>query len=249
MINHFSLFQLRGELAFLAELHEQATNFSRKGRPDIAQFIQWWKEKGVTVGLSVPEKNTAITILTIHRSKGLQFPVVIIPYFSWPIMKFESYHILNEIKRSLAQMGFNRPTDIQFKAIPPILAGEDVLAIAQTGTGKTAAFAIPVIHNIGSRKAQATTGGIKCVVMEPTRELALQVTQVFQEIGQFTKVNTFCVFGGVEQDPQIEQLQNGVDILVVTPGRMFDLVSQGFINLNVVEVLILDEADHMMLFR
>jgi len=86
MINHFSLFQLRGELAFLAELHEQATNFSRKGRPDIAQFIQWWKEKGVTVGLSVPEKNTAITILTIHRSKGLQFPVVIIPYFSWPIM-------------------------------------------------------------------------------------------------------------------------------------------------------------------
>ena len=86
VINHFSLFQLRGELAFLAELHEQATSFSRKGHPDIAQFVQWWKEKGVNVGLSVPEKKTAITILTIHRSKGLQFPVVIIPYFSWPIM-------------------------------------------------------------------------------------------------------------------------------------------------------------------
>lgn len=161
-------------------------------------------------------------------------------------MKFESYHILKEIKRSLALMGFNRPTDIQFKAIPPILAGEDVLAIAQTGTGKTAAFAIPVIHNIGSRKARATNGGIKCVVMEPTRELALQVTQVFQEIGQFTNVKTFCVFGGVEQDPQIAQLQSGIDIMVVTPGRMFDLVSQGFIDLKTVEVLILDEADHML---
>lgn len=161
-------------------------------------------------------------------------------------MKFEDYQIVPEIKRSLEKAGFKKPTDIQFKAISPIMKGEDVLAIAQTGTGKTAAFAIPVLDILHRRKSTSRPDGIKCIVMVPTRELAIQITEVFDRIGQYTKVKTFSVFGGVEQGPQIAQLEKGIDILVATPGRMFDLVSQGFIKLNRIEILVLDEADHML---
>ena len=161
-------------------------------------------------------------------------------------MKFDDYRIAPEIKRNLQELGFKKPTDIQFKSIPAILKGEDVLAIAQTGTGKTAAFAIPVLHMLHVRKTSTRVAGIKCVVMAPTRELALQITGVFEQLGRHTKVKTFCVFGGVEQGPQIARLEQGVDILVVTPGRMFDLVSQGHIHLERTEILILDEADHML---
>lgn len=161
-------------------------------------------------------------------------------------MKFEDYHIAPEIKRSLEATGFKRPTDIQFKAIPAIMKGEDVLAIAQTGTGKTAAFAIPVIDKIHKQKSSSRTDGIKCVVMVPTRELAIQITGVFDTIARHTRVKAFSVFGGVEQGPQIAQLEKGIDVLVSTPGRMFDLVSQGYIQLNRIETLILDEADHML---
>ena len=143
-------------------------------------------------------------------------------------------------------MGFKRPTDIQFKSIPSILKGEDVLAIAQTGTGKTAAFAIPVVSMIHERKQHSRADGIKCVVMVPTRELALQITEVFTQIARHTRVKPLCVFGGVDQEPQIDQLDSGVDILVATPGRLFDLTSQGHINLSRVETLILDEADQML---
>lgn len=143
-------------------------------------------------------------------------------------------------------MGFRRPTDIQFKAIPPILKGEDVLAIAQTGTGKTAAFAIPIVHLLHDRKHSGRSEGIQCVVMVPTRELAIQITEVFEKIARHTRVKPFCVFGGVEQGPQIARLEKGIDILVTTPGRMFDLVSQGFIKLGQVEMVVLDEADHML---
>jgi ATP-dependent RNA helicase RhlE len=161
-------------------------------------------------------------------------------------MKFDDYRIAPEIKRSLETAGFKRPTDIQFKAIPAILKGEDVLAIAQTGTGKTAAFAIPVIDMLHNQKASTRTDGIKCIVMVPTRELAIQITEVFDKIGQYTKVKAFSVFGGVEQGPQIAQLEKGIDVLISTPGRMFDLVSQGHIKLNRIEMLVLDEADHML---
>jgi len=161
-------------------------------------------------------------------------------------MRFDDYRIAPEIKQNLQGLGFKRPTDIQFKSIAPILKGEDVLAIAQTGTGKTAAFAIPVIHLLHDRKKSARPDGIKCVVMVPTRELALQITGVFQALGQHTRVKTFCVFGGVEQGPQIARLEQGIDILVTTPGRMFDLVSQGHIKLERVEILVLDEADRML---
>ncbi len=161
-------------------------------------------------------------------------------------MKFEDYRISPEIKKNLADLGFRRPTDIQFKAIKPILKGDDVLAIAQTGTGKTAAFAIPLIDIIHQQKKSSRSEFIRCLVMVPTRELALQITGVFQTIGQHTRVNTACVFGGVDQDPQISTLKNGIDILVATPGRMFDLVSQGHLVLDQIQILVLDEADHML---
>jgi ATP-dependent RNA helicase RhlE len=161
-------------------------------------------------------------------------------------MKFDDYRISPDIKKNLATLGFRRPTDIQFKAIPPILKGDDVLAIAQTGTGKTAAFAIPVIDMVHQQKSSSRSEFISCLVMVPTRELALQITGVFQTIGQHTRVKTACVFGGVDQDPQISKLQSGVDILVATPGRMFDLVSQGHLLLDKIKILILDEADHML---
>ena len=161
-------------------------------------------------------------------------------------MKFDDYRISADIKKSLQSLGFRRPTDIQYKAITPILKGDDVLAIAQTGTGKTAAFAIPIIDIIHQMKSSSRSEYLFCLVMVPTRELALQLTEVFQTIGRYTRVKTACVFGGVDQDPQISSLKNGVDVLIATPGRMFDLVSQGHILLNKIQILVLDEADHML---
>lgn len=162
-------------------------------------------------------------------------------------MKFDDYSISNELKKNITELGFKRPTDIQFKSIPPILKGEDVLAIAQTGTGKTAAFAIPIISILQEMKHSVRyEEGVKCIVMEPTRELAIQVSEVFQKMAKGTKVDTLCLFGGVEQAPQIEKLVKGVDILITTPGRMFDLIYQKHLKITGVEILVLDEADHML---
>jgi len=161
-------------------------------------------------------------------------------------MKFEQYRFAEEIKRSLAGLGFKRPTDIQYKAIPSILKGDDVLAIAQTGTGKTAAFAIPVLQLLHQQSRSRTRGAVKCLVMEPTRELAIQVADVFKQIGKYTHVDIMALTGGVEQEAQIKKLDKGVDVLIATPGRMFDLISQGHLNLGYVQTLVLDEADHML---
>jgi ATP-dependent RNA helicase RhlE len=161
-------------------------------------------------------------------------------------MRFEQYAIDESIKTSISNLGYKKPTDIQFRSIPPILRGEDVLAIAQTGTGKTAAFAIPILHMMHERNKRKRPDGVKCLVMAPTHELALQIEQVFHELGANSNVTTFCIHGGVDQAPQIKQLSQGVDVLIATPGRMFDLVSQGALNLSNVEILVLDEADHML---
>lgn len=161
-------------------------------------------------------------------------------------MKFEKYRITPEIKRNLAELGFKRPTDIQFKSIPSIMKGEDVLAIAQTGTGKTAAFAIPLLDKIQRAKSSKRSQGIKCLIMVPTRELSQQIGEFIAKLAKHTRVNVFALYGGVEQDQQVSSLQNGIDILVATPGRMFDLIKQGHIDLKQVETLVLDEADHML---
>ena len=163
-------------------------------------------------------------------------------------MRFEQYNINEELKNNILELGYKKPTDIQYKSIPPILKGEDVLAIAQTGTGKTAAFAIPILEIIQRRKNSKNRReeGVQCLVMSPTHELALQIENVFNTLAKHLRIKTFCIHGGVEQDPQIKQLNKGVDVLVATPGRMFDLVSQGVLKLNRVEILVLDEADHML---
>ncbi|MBX9850459.1 MAG: DEAD/DEAH box helicase [Cytophagaceae bacterium] len=162
-------------------------------------------------------------------------------------MKFEKYEIAASIKKSLKEAGFERPTDIQYKSIPSILAGEDVLAIAQTGTGKTAAFAIPVLDLVSRLPGMPENNpDIKCLVMVPTRELALQISEVFQELGKYTYVKTVCLTGGVEQGPQVEAIQKGADILVATPGRMFDMIYQKHIKITKVKILVLDEADQML---
>lgn len=161
-------------------------------------------------------------------------------------MKFEQYNIAPEIKRSLEELGFKRPTDIQYKAIPSILKRDDVLAIAQTGTGKTAAFAIPVLHMLHLQSRSRSKGAVKCLVMVPTRELAVQISEVFKQIGKYTRIDVMGLFGGVEQEAQIKKLDQGVDVLIATPGRMFDLISQGHLDLGHVQTLILDEADHML---
>jgi ATP-dependent RNA helicase RhlE len=161
-------------------------------------------------------------------------------------MKFDDYYIDQGIKRSLDNLGFKKPTDIQYRSIPAILKGEDVLAIAQTGTGKTGAFAIPIISTIEARKRPDRPDGVKCIVMAPTHELALQITDVFVELSRYTRVTVLCIHGGVDQEPQIAGLNKGVDVLIATPGRLFDLVSQGHLRLHRVEILVLDEADHML---
>jgi ATP-dependent RNA helicase RhlE len=161
-------------------------------------------------------------------------------------MRFDSYRFDETIKKNIQLLGYKKPTDIQYKAIPPILRGDDVLAIAQTGTGKTAAFAIPVINMLHENKYEGHEYGIRCLVMVPTHELALQIEAVFNSIAQNTKITTFCIHGGVDQAPQIERLHKGPDIIVSTPGRFFDLVSQGHLKTKSIEILILDEADHML---
>lgn len=160
-------------------------------------------------------------------------------------MKFSDYQISGKIKEQLDVLGFKKPTDIQFKAIKPIMEGEDVLAIAQTGTGKTGAFAIPILDKL-EKTTKRDYKGVRCLVMVPTRELAKQISLVFKDIGKNTSVKTFGLFGGVEQEQQIRTLNNGIDILVTTPGRMFDLISQGHIDISKLDYLVLDEADLML---
>jgi ATP-dependent RNA helicase RhlE len=161
-------------------------------------------------------------------------------------MKFSQYSFTPEIINNLEKIGLKKPTDIQYKSIPAIMKGEDLLAIAQTGTGKTAAFAIPIINDIQKKKRNHKESVIRALVMVPTRELAQQIGEVFTKLGKGTRVNTLALFGGVDQESQIAKLLKGVDVLVTTPGRMFDLHHQRFLSLDKVQTLVLDEADHML---
>ena len=162
-------------------------------------------------------------------------------------MKFNDYNLHPQLQKGIEKAGLKKPTDIQFKVIPHILKGEDVLAVAQTGTGKTAAFAIPVLHQLHVQKQRSRRqDGVRCLVMVPTHELALQVAEVFNNLGKHTAVKTLALIGGVDQAPQIASLEKGVDVLVATPGRLFDLISQGHMRTSRIQMLILDEADHML---
>lgn len=163
-------------------------------------------------------------------------------------MKFQHLKIASSIKKRLVELGLNRPTDIQFKAIPHILDGEDVLGIAQTGTGKTAAFVIPILNLILERKKDLKKKeGIQCLVMVPTRELAIQIAEAFETIGKGTPVKVLALYGGADEDAkQKKRLNIDLDVLVTTPGRMFDLNKQGYMRFENVKSLVIDEADHML---
>lgn len=160
-------------------------------------------------------------------------------------MKFKDYPISQSIKAQLDVMGFNRPTDIQFRAIKHILKGEDVMAVAQTGTGKTAAFVIPMLNHF-LVKPRGKYAGIRGLILVPTRELASQISKVVAEIALQTHLRVLGLYGGVEQENQIKTLNEGIDVLVTTPGRMFDLISQGFVDVSKLEIFVLDEADLML---
>ena len=159
-------------------------------------------------------------------------------------MTFQELGLSKPILKALAEQGYERPSPIQEKAIPPALAGRDVLGCAQTGTGKTCAFAAPILQRLSSRQAKGRP--IRALILTPTRELALQIQESFAAYGSRLPLRSAVIFGGVGQNPQVEQLKKGVDILVATPGRLEDLHGQGFIHVENLEIFVLDEADRML---
>jgi len=160
-------------------------------------------------------------------------------------MTFQELNLLPPIARAVAEIGYETPSPIQAAAIPPVMAGRDLIGVAQTGTGKTAAFAIPILQRLSGR-IDRTHKPIRALVLTPTRELALQNAENFELYGKYLSVRTTVVFGGVGQAPQVAALQNGVDVLVATPGRLNDLCNQGYIDLGRIEIFVLDEADRML---
>lgn len=162
-------------------------------------------------------------------------------------MRFEELNIIAPIMKSLKAEGYEAPTPIQEKAIPAILAGRDLLGCAQTGTGKTAAFTIPLLQILKRDKAaEKSQGAIKALILVPTRELAVQIGDSLSAYGKFTGIRHTVIFGGVSQAPQTKVLKDGVEILVATPGRLLDLMGQGFIRLDQIKFFVLDEADRML---
>ncbi|GAB2618490.1 DEAD/DEAH box helicase [Emticicia sediminis] len=163
-------------------------------------------------------------------------------------MSFESLNLIEPIKLALAAEGYTTPTPIQQQAIPIVLEGKDLLGVAQTGTGKTAAFSIPIIQKLYQNRDLNRKGRrkIKALIVTPTRELAIQIGESIAAYGANTDLRHTVIFGGVKQGRQTDELHNGVDILVATPGRLLDLITQGFITLNAIEIFVLDEADRML---
>ena len=161
-------------------------------------------------------------------------------------MTFTELSISEPILKALLTKGYQTPTPIQEKAIPVALDGKDLLGIAQTGTGKTAAFAIPIIQMLNESRVKKVRREIKALILTPTRELAIQIDECFEDYSQYTNLRHAVVFGGVNQRPQVEQLRRGVDILTATPGRLLDLIAQKHISLNGISHFVLDEADRML---
>jgi len=161
-------------------------------------------------------------------------------------MQFESLNIIESILKAVKEEGYTIPTPIQAESIPIILQGTDLLGSAQTGTGKTAAFAIPILQLLSANKVFDRKRKIRSLIITPTRELAIQIGESFNSYGRHTGLTNTVIFGGVNQNPQTSSLLRGVDIVIATPGRLLDLISQGFMNLRDVEILVLDEADRML---
>ena len=161
-------------------------------------------------------------------------------------MTFEQLELIEPIQKALTKEGYTIPTPIQADAIPYVLDGYDLLGCAQTGTGKTAAFSIPIIQNLYNERQHGKVRGIKALILTPTRELAIQIGESFTAYGKYTGVRHTVIFGGVGQKPQTDALERGVDVLIATPGRLLDLINQGFISLKYLDYFVLDEADRML---
>ncbi len=161
-------------------------------------------------------------------------------------MAFRSLKIIEPILQSLKEEGYTIPTAIQAEAIPIVLQGKDLLGSAQTGTGKTAAFAIPILQLLSEKRTNDKKKKIRSLIVTPTRELAIQIGESFKAYGRHTGLTCTVVFGGVNQNPQTLALQRGIDILIATPGRLLDLMNQGFVSLRDIEIFVLDEADRML---
>ncbi|MEO6190421.1 MAG: DEAD/DEAH box helicase [Saprospiraceae bacterium] len=163
-------------------------------------------------------------------------------------MLFTDLNISKPILDALIEESYSTPTPIQAQAIPSILEGKDLLGCAQTGTGKTAAFAIPILQllSIPKQNTKANVRPIRALILTPTRELAIQIQDSFNAYGRHLRVRNLVVFGGVNQNPQVDALRRGIDVLVATPGRLLDLMNQGHIRLNEIEIFVLDEADRML---
>jgi ATP-dependent RNA helicase RhlE len=163
-----------------------------------------------------------------------------------PQLSFASFGLIEPLLRAVAEDGYEHPTPIQVEAIPHLLAGKDMFGCAQTGTGKTAAFALPILQRLHAKPPANGQRVIRALIVTPTRELAAQIDESFADYGRHTGLRHCVVYGGVRQGTQVAHLKRGVDILVATPGRLLDLMGQGYIRLNHVEVLVLDEGDRML---
>ncbi|MFI4860444.1 MAG: DEAD/DEAH box helicase [Phycisphaerales bacterium JB063] len=161
-------------------------------------------------------------------------------------MQFSDLRLAKPILRAIDDAGYTTATPIQARAIPPVLEGRDVLGCAQTGTGKTAAFALPTLNALAGQQAPKGQRLPRCLVLSPTRELAIQIAENFQAYSKHLDVRGAVIYGGVSQNPQVKKLQAGVDVLIATPGRLMDLMNQGHVNLSKMQVLVLDEADRML---
>src|SRR5690554_3217790 len=161
-------------------------------------------------------------------------------------MKFNELNIIERITKSLSLSGYSEPTPIQVNAIPALLDGKDLLASAQTGTGKTAAFAIPILQKIYENKNHKADRKIEALVLTPTRELALQVAENFTNYSKYLNIKNTTIYGGVSQKRQEESIKRGVDVVIATPGRLLDLLNQKILHLNDIKYLVLDEADQML---
>ncbi len=162
------------------------------------------------------------------------------------VSTFADLGLCEPLLKAIANEGYDTPTPIQLQAVPYVLQGRDLLGCAQTGTGKTAAFALPILHRFMQQPSKASPRPIRALVLTPTRELAVQIHESFKTYGHFCSVWHTVIYGGVGQNPQVRALRNGVDVVIATPGRLLDLMNQGFVDLRQVEHLVLDEADNML---
>ena len=184
--------------------------------------------------IGLPDGNLGVSIVAICDSTGEQ-----------NMQDFQSLGLSKQLLLAIEQEGYTTPTPVQAQSIPPLLSGRDVLGVAQTGTGKTAAFALPVLQ-VMSRTKQHGKRKIRALVLSPTRELAAQIDERFSAYSEHLDIRHKVIFGGVNQNPQVKALQKGIDVLVATPGRLLDLIGQGHIDLGQVEFFVLDEADQML---